>query len=138
LGAVGLRGAFITTLLEADGFCAHSSAVSVQNALTLVSLTVTTSPTFAKFKLLVVSFIAGKVALTTAASSHVHVDLSALEKVKRVLQDHEVFVNPALSVSESKVMRKYSPPFENREETIFGASKEDDSDSSWTVVDEAM
>ena len=135
VGATGFRGDCINKLPAAVGFAEQADAVFVQKALTVALRTLTVSPTFVKFKLLVTSVTIGKDALTTEAVTHVHNDFESPEKVKRVLQDHDASVIPALSVEESNVMRKYSPPSEKREVNKFGAGKSEKPDSRRTVVD---
>ena len=135
VGEIGFRGASINEAPVVVGFAEQAGAVFVQKALTVALRTLTVSPTFVKFKLLVTSVTTGKDALTKAAVTHVHIDFESPEKVKRVLQDHEASVIPALSVEESKVIKKYSPPSEKREVNKLGAGKSETPDNKRTLVD---
>lgn len=138
VGATGSRGASITTLPIAVGFAVHADAVFVQKALTVEMRTLTVSSTFVKFELLVASVTTGRVAFTIDAVIHVHNAFVSPENLKIVLHDHETSVRPALSVEESKVIRKYSPPSEKRDVDKLGAGKREMPDSKRTLVVELM
>jgi hypothetical protein len=138
VGATGFRGASITTLPMDVGFAAQADAVFVQKARTVEMRALTVSSTFVKFELLVESVTTGRVAFTIDAVTHVHKALVSPENMKIVLQGHEASVMPALSVEESKVMRKYSPPSDKRAVDKLGAGKRDMPDSKRTLEVELM
>jgi hypothetical protein len=138
VGATGSSGASITTSPMDVGFAAHADGDFVQKALTVEMRTLTVSSTFVKFELLVASVTTGRVAFTMDAVTHVHFAFVSPENMKIVLQGHEASVMPALSVEESKVIRKYSPPSEKRDVDRLGAGKSDMPDNKRTPVVELM
>ena len=138
VGATGLRGDSINRVPVAAGFLEQADAVFVQKALIVELRMLTVSPTLVKFKLLVTSVTTGKDALTIEAVTHVHNAFESPENVKRVLHDHDGSTIPALSVDESKVMRKLSPPSEKREVSKLGAGNSEMPDSRRTLVEELM
>ena len=138
VGATGFRGDSINKVPVAAGFLEQADAVFVQKALTVELRTLIESPTLVKFKLLVTSVTTGKDAFTIAAVTHVHNAFESPEKVKRVLHDHDESTIPALSVDESKLIRKLSPPSEKREVSKLGAGRREMPDNRRTLVEELM
>lgn len=134
VGGAVLRGASITTLPVTVGLAEQATELLVQNALSTLFRIVMTSPVLVIFKLFRSSVTTGEDALTVEAVSHVHDDLKAPGKVKRVLHDHAVSVMSASSVGESKLIRKVLSLSAKREVVRIGAGNNDDSDSNWTVL----
>lgn len=134
VGGAVLRGGSITTLPVAVGLAKQATELLVQNALSLLSRIVMTSPILVTLRPFISSVTTGVDALTVEAVSQVHDDFKAPGKVKRELHDHSVSVMPASSVGESKLIKKEISLSAKREVLRIGAGNNDVSDSSWTVV----
>jgi hypothetical protein len=130
VGGAVLRGGSITTLPVAVGLAKQSTELLLQNALSLLSRIVMTSPILVPFRLIISSVTSGVDALTVEAVNQVHDDFKAPGKVKRELHDHSVSVMPASSVGESKLIKKERSLSAKREVLRIGAGNNDDSDSS--------